>query len=370
MAKPIQHRGKWRIRWLDENGERRSEVYDDRRDATFKLHQHQAEVEEIRRGLRAPTPPEKTFDELADYWIANRAAGKRSRKDDESIIRRHLRPAFGPSRLRVLGVQHVDRFVAERERLDRKTVANILTLLISMLRAARDLGWLAILPRIRKPRVPIFRRDYRYLRTDDEIIRFLTAARAEGENVFVLYAAAIYTGMRAGELAALLWEDVDLDGRLITVQRSFDGPTKSDRVRHVPILDPLLPVLRAWRLRCPGPLVFPNEAHEMHGPSARVFQEVLHRVLDAAGFPTTMIGDRVVRYIRFHDMRHTFASAYMRKGGDLFRLQKILGHQSIQMTMRYAHLAPSAFAADYGRLGGTGTLRSGEVVSLNAGKSE
>ncbi|MBV9949395.1 MAG: hypothetical protein JOZ69_21310, partial [Myxococcales bacterium] len=78
------------------------------------------------------------------------------------------------------------------------------------------------------------------------------------------------------------WPDVDLERRLITVQRSFDGPTKSDRVRYVPILDPLLPVLRASRLRHPGRLVFTNQAGTMLQPSARVFQEVLHRVLGRA----------------------------------------------------------------------------------------
>jgi len=51
--------------------------------------------------------------------------------------------------------------------------------------------------------------------------------------VFVFYATAIYTGLRAGEIAALEWSDVDFERRLVTVQRSFDGPTKSDRVRYV-----------------------------------------------------------------------------------------------------------------------------------------
>ena len=58
-----------------------------------------------------------------------------------------------------------------------------------------------------------------------------------------------------GALATAL-PQVDLEARLITVQRSFDGPTKADDVRYVPVLDPLLPVLRAWRLRHPGRLVF------------------------------------------------------------------------------------------------------------------
>jgi integrase len=104
-------------------------------------------------------------------------------------------------------------------------------------------------PKFRKPKVAAFSRDYQWLRSDDEVRRFLFAARAEYEHVFAFYAIAIYAGMRAGELAALEWPDVDLERRLITVQRSFDGPTKSDRVRYVPILDPLLPSLRQWRLR-------------------------------------------------------------------------------------------------------------------------
>jgi integrase len=69
------------------------------------------------------------------------------------------------------------------------------------------------------------------------------------------------------------------------------------------------------------------------------------------------------RYIVFHDRRHTFASHWVMRGGDIFRLQKILGHQSVQMTMRYAHLAPDVFKDDYDRLG-TCAPTMGEVVPL------
>src|SRR5687767_3941991 len=100
MAKPVRHRGKWRIRWVDEHGHRRSEVYDSHSDAAFKLTQHENEAEEVRRGFRLPTVPDKTMGELFDYWIAHRASQKRSGKNDESIIRRHFRPAFGPLMVR------------------------------------------------------------------------------------------------------------------------------------------------------------------------------------------------------------------------------------------------------------------------------
>src|SRR5207248_1839165 len=107
----------------------------------------------------------------------------------------------------------------------------------------------------------------------------------EGDLVFTFYATALYTGMRAGEVAGLRKEDVDLERRLICVQRSYNGPTKSGELRWIPVLDPLLPLLRTWLLKCPFKVVFPNRDGRPFGPAARVFQEVFHRVLDRAKFP-------------------------------------------------------------------------------------
>ena len=72
-------------------------------------------------------------------------------------------------------------------------------------------------------------------------------------------------GIHEGELAALRWSDIDFERRLITVQRSFHGPTKAGDVRYVPIMDVLRPILRAWQLKAGGCwLVFPNE-REVNG---------------------------------------------------------------------------------------------------------
>jgi integrase len=101
----------------------------------------------------------------------------------------------------------------------------------------------------------------------------------------------------------------------------------------------------------------------MIGPSSRIFQEVLHRVLDAAGFGTVQRNGKERPYVRFHDLRHTFASLWVMKGGDVFRLQRILGHGSITMTQRYAHLAPDAFKDDYARLG-RAIPEGGKVLAL------
>lgn len=95
-ARPTRQGDRWRIRWLDHLGNRQSDVLDTYKHADHELRRHQAEVEDVKRGLRAPPAPEKkTVGDALDYWLANRAPQKRSKGDDESIIRRHLRPCSG-----------------------------------------------------------------------------------------------------------------------------------------------------------------------------------------------------------------------------------------------------------------------------------
>jgi integrase len=362
MARPVRFRGKWRIRWFDEYDKRQSAVYEDYNEARSKLKKLEGDAEkareEIEAGIRAKEPPkEHTFAELITYWLEHRVVARRKRRvdADRSMIRCHLAPVFGALAIRAITPQKIDAFVAERGHLSKKTIYNILTLLISMLNAAVEIEWIAKAPRVRKPRVSLVDSDFRYLRTEDDVRRFLRSAREEGEASFALFATAVYTGARAGELAGLRWPDVSFDRRLITIQRSFSGPTKSDRIRHVPILDPLLPILREWRLKCPGEIVFPNGLGEMHKHAGRIFQEVFRRVLKRAGLEGACT---------FHGLRHSFASHWMMRSGDLFRLQKILGHSCVQMTMRYAHLAPDAFSADYGRLSSLGVAEEAPVAVL------
>jgi hypothetical protein len=114
VAKPVKHGEKWRIRWLDERGERQSAVHDDYKVAQSALRRCQVEVEEVRRGLRKASPPEKTGADLFDCWLEKRAVRKRSQKDDESIIREHLRPRFGTMRLRDIGVEDGDEYLSEK----------------------------------------------------------------------------------------------------------------------------------------------------------------------------------------------------------------------------------------------------------------
>jgi integrase len=353
MSKPIKHYDKWRIRWTDHEGKRRSATFPTKSEANLKLAEMTQTTHAILMKGATPFIEGKTIRDLCAYWLENRAASstiKRSFRADRSMIEVHIGPFFGETLLKQISIEDIDRYKAQKaDQVSPKTLHNQVTLLISMLNLAVDLKWLMAAPRIRKPRISIDASEFSYLRTDEEILRLLRAAEAEGPKVRNLYYMAICTGLRAGELAGLRWEDVRFDNRLIIVQRSFDGPTKSGKIRHVPIMDSLLSMLREWRMMSPGEWVFPNEKGNMHQPSDRVFQEIFHRVLDRAGFPKTTKSGKTKRYIVFHSLRHTFASHWVMKGGDLYKLQRIMGHQSILMTQRYSHLAPDAYVQDFGR---------------------
>ncbi len=364
-----KHGKAWRARWTDENGKRQSRSFKYHRDAEQFERQQKSEVEQVRCGLRKPKPIDRTFKVACDYWEKNVVPLKKSGENDISILRKHLRPASGRLLLRELetGTARVDRFILQFRQTGNgdKTLNNVLTLLTSVLRKAVDLGWMAATPKIRKPRIRAISSDFSYLRTTDEIRRFLAAADEEGEMVYMLYLTAIYTGLRAGELAGLRWDDVDLERRLITVQRSYSGTTKAGDARYVPIVNALHGQLRSWRLRHPGNLVFTNRAGRMIGKSARITKQIFHRVVDSAGFPTRQRRNgKTRRYITFHDLRHTFASHWMTAGGDLFKLQNILGHKTTAMTLRYSHLAPNAFAADWDRFPEIPKPGSTEVATL------
>jgi integrase len=339
---------RWRIRWHDHTGQRRSKLCTSFDAAQRALRAHQATTDEIRHGLRPKPLEDRTFTDLATYWETHVLPTKRSRKDDMSILRAHLRPAFGSLLLRQITTERVDAFVSARARLAPFTVRNHRALLLSMLKKAVSLGWLERVPEVRVPRVDPDDEDDPPRLTQDEIERLLAAARGliwvedpYSEIPHVLYATAAFSGLRAGELAGLRWADVDLERRTIHVRRSYEGKTKTRSSRpFVPVVDALLPILTAWKRRCPGSdfdLVFPNRAGRTRGKHDRLFRERLHKVLDAAGFERPTDGRRS-HVICFHSLRHSFACNWRLNGGSLEALVRVLGHTSQRMTEHYANI--------------------------------
>jgi integrase len=160
-------------------------------------------------------------------------------------------------------------------------------------------------------------------------------------------------GLRKGEILALRWEDVDLDGGLLHVRQNVQrlpemglvfGPPKSDKSRRtIPLPASSVRALRSHRARQAA------EALSL-GPawvdSGLVFTSTVGTVIEPRNLTRLfdeLIAKAGVRRIRFHDLRHTCASLLIAQGAHPKAIQAHLGHSSIQVTMdRYGHLFPDA----------------------------
>jgi len=157
------------------------------------------------------------------------------------------------------------------------------------------------------------------------------------DHLAPLVLLALNTGLRRGELFGLRWEDVNLPARLLTVTA---GNAKSRKARHLPLNDEAVDVLTRWKKQGDGKgLVFPGAG----GGRMTNINKSWDRLVTAAELAD----------FRFHDCRHHFASRLAMSGVDLYTIKELLGHASIEMTQRYAHLAPDKLADAVAKLGAT-----------------
>jgi integrase len=150
-----------------------------------------------------------------------------------------------------------------------------------------------------------------------------------GDHLTPMVLLAMNTGLRRGELTSLEWSDIDLRGKQVTVR---GGNAKSGRTRFIPLNVEALDVLKRYR--------------RQHG-EGRLFN--LTRVNKAFA---ALVESAGIEGLRFHDLRHSFASHLVMAGADLYVVKELLGHASIAMTERYAHLAPEHKAKVVALLGG------------------
>ncbi|WP_233863527.1 tyrosine-type recombinase/integrase [Paraburkholderia adhaesiva] len=138
---------------------------------------------------------------------------------------------------------------------------------------------------------------------------------------------SIMTGLRKGELFNLRWSDVDFAHHFITVR---DEHAKSGKQRHIPINAALHDVLVTWK-----PLAHPDSEYVFAGETGEPIQDM------KKSFASVLKAARIEDF-RWHDMRHTFASWLVQSGVDLNVVRELLGHATLEMTQRYAHLAPES----------------------------
>jgi integrase len=146
---------------------------------------------------------------------------------------------------------------------------------------------------------------------------------------------ALQTGMRKSELLSLRWNDINFEASKILLRQ-----TKSGEPRHVPMSRRAAWLLRKMSAKNPlAGWVFELEHRDGKRGPAKDIKTAWHRALRVAQ----------IEDFRFHDLRHTFASHFAMRHGDLYALAKILGHSNPKITLdRYAHLSPEFVHAQLG----------------------
>jgi integrase len=296
--------------------------------AQVALAKERIDRRDIALGLKRPEAEDVAFEEFADKFLEVYCKQNKRSWDRDDISLGHLKEFFKGQTLAGVGAEKIEAYKAKRRvEVSDTTVNRELACLKTMLNKAVEWGKLDKNPaaRVKKFKEPPARER---ILTREEAGRLIDGASPELRPVLI---TAIGTGMRRGEILGLRWTDVDLIRGFITLDTS-----KSGRGRKIPLSGAVAAALGAVPHR--GDYVFWNPETRTHIKDVK------------KGFRTALQAAEI-KGLRFHDLRHTAASKMVEAGVDLVTVSKILGHASIQMTMRYAHPTPEALRLAVNRLG-------------------
>lgn len=283
-----------------------------------------------------------TFKEASEIFMRLHASKKCKYNTEhgyKGYLKNHLLPYFGKLKLCEITPLAVNEFVAqELETGRRNSTVNKYTKLMSQIYSFMiDMDIVVKNPLARIKSLKEERsEEIRSLSTEETKI-LLSKTKEICPDFYPLLFTALFTGMRQGELMGLTWDSINWITRKITVDKNFThgrvGTTKTGKVRKIDMSLELVKVLKEWRLACPkgeNNLVFPNGDggyQDANNMIKRRFKPALNR----AGIDS----------LRFHDLRHTYASLLLANGAPMKYVQHQLGHSSIKMTMDlYTHLLP------------------------------
>lgn len=194
-----------------------------------------------------------------------------------------------------------------------KTVRNYAVLFLGMLSEAKDCGYDIAVIKLKFSKKVSSR--VRYL-SEDEAVRLLDNCKRE--KMKLLIKMALNTGMRKMEMLNLTWQNIDLKAKLIHIEESKNGERRS-----IPINQSLLLELKKIPEKESGEKIFAD---------LKNVDEYFRKIVKESN----------IKDFHFHDLRHTFASWLAIKGISLNTIKELLGHKSITMTQRYAHLSPDS----------------------------
>lgn len=285
-------------------------------------------------------------DFFESYYMPEAKRSKRSWLTDEQRFNKVIRPAIGAKPLRTITKAEIqaimDTLVASGAA--PSTVKQYRSILSHTFALASDteLHGHALFSGqspVQGVKVPPIRNARERFLTAEEAVALIKAAQKQSNpDLHDCIVLSLNTGLRLGELRRLHWPDVDMAHGMLTV------PDEALRKPggNVPLNDTAMAIFKkrhdASKNGAEG-LVFPP----LYGDESRTNLTHAFRVLvDELGLNKGIKQDDRARRIVFHSLRHTFASWLAIGGTDIYRIQKLMRHKTITMTMRYAHLIPDA----------------------------
>ena len=340
----------------DENGKikRISVTAKTKTECQEKLKLAQAKYEEEQKILSSHnylTESDPTLEKWYGIWINTFCKGvikEYTVYGYEQRFRLYILPAFGKMKLSEISTVACQQFlvdllnngrIKDREKkgpsLSIYTVKGIQRTLSVCLEKAVDEGLLIKNP-VSKVNLPIKNKPEMKTLKKEEIGAFLEETKNCG--CYEFYYLELATGMRLGEICALEWTDLDVENKTINVNKSvrkingqliITTPKTKSSNRTIRINDDLVDLLLAMKDRqIKSKYIFPSpETGDIRDTSA--VTRKLHRIQDRAGLPR----------IRFHDLRHTFATLTLEAGVDVKTVSHMLGHTDAGFTMNtYMHV--------------------------------
>jgi len=348
------------VDWRDPSGKRFIEKVDGGRDSAER---RLAEV--VSTGKQSASK-KLTFGDYGEWWLENCAKGsvKASTYEEyERALKVHLYPLFGSRPLVKINRKMVREMIAAKQKagLSHSTIRNILAPMRGMYFQAIEDGETHHNPAESMGKVNKRQTGQPSMErlTRDEVQTLLDKAETDLPHYHPLFLCALRSGAREGEIIALRGSDIDFNGRFIKIGRNCSRgkitTPKNGKTRRVDMSKQLAAVLnenlsrrRAAALR----KEMEKPIGERHDPTA-----VVNEVMDGWLF-TTPQGTQLdpsnlrkvffkaltaakLRRVRFHDLRHTFASLLIEQGESLAYIRDQLGHSSIKVTVdTYGHLVP------------------------------